>query len=66
MKRTEAVYLRYENGAGEEVERWRFLIYLLLTSNTPKQTSTTFTSSPKHCIGVLHRPIFGYSFYPIQ
>jgi hypothetical protein len=44
----EAVYLRWENGAGEEMgemgekaeeerrrgERWRFLVYLLLTSNT--------------------------------
>jgi hypothetical protein len=37
MRRTEAVYIRWENGAGEEMggmggkqERWGFLIYLLL------------------------------------
>jgi hypothetical protein len=37
IRRTEAVYIRWENGAGEEMggregkkERWRFLIYLLL------------------------------------
>ena len=37
MRRTEAVNIRRENGAGEEMggregkkERWRFLIYLLL------------------------------------
>jgi hypothetical protein len=40
----EAVYLRWENGAGKEMgekaeeekrrgERWRFIVYLLLTSN---------------------------------